>query len=803
MTIRPGPDRPSAARDRAVRALKAILLPVAAWAVLFIAASPPAQAQSLTVVEIFERGQPVRAAGAIVLRDADGAPRPVSVAIGLALDPELTVEVPAATELTLSSADGNRLRLGPGTRLRLQRQRAGASTVDLLRGLIAVQVREALDFFGISHEQIVASVRGTEFTVETDGTGGLTVVVGEGRVEVERPLAVSVGGDAGRPGLRIAGLRQARMLDAGGQGRFDARGETPGMTFAGYEEAERHFRDVLRRAEAAGDPVGRWRALDNLMAVLYRLGQPGQVLALDAACRTAGEASGRPDAPVRCLNHRGAARVGRGQYAAAIEDFDLALAAMRDGAVPDAQALSASIRANRAVALAGLGRAGAAEDDLRVAIAALRALAGAGPDPALANALDTLGTTLLAQGRTQEAGVALQDALAMRERLHGGGGHADIAQSLGNLAGARLAQGRAAEAADLAGRALAIWQRLHPRLDHPDIVIVLVRLGLIEESSGRTDDAVAFQRRALAMVERLGDRAAPTARAAPLLALARIESAAGDTAGAAARADQALASLLAHLPGEHPDVGAARMTAAAIHYRAGRYERAAALYGELIEAAGEPGHPAAVARLADLWSNLGVSLRAAGDAARAVAAHERALSLRLRDPGSGGRLPVVRSRINLARARLDLGRHDAAAETLSPALASLAASSGAADSADSAIALTVMSMIDAARGRPQAALQSNGRAIEIRERLAGGRPDPALADGLARQGRLLAAQGHAAQALHWLDRALAMMADVHPQAGHPEWRQALLDRADVLEALGRADEARGARQRAARMDGPR
>ncbi|MEZ5739302.1 MAG: tetratricopeptide repeat protein [Burkholderiaceae bacterium] len=581
------------------------------------------------------------------------------------------------------------------------------------------------------------------------------------------------------------------------------------LRFDGRPAAEAYYRGQWESARTTADTSSQWRSLDNLLTVLQALGRPGEVLALGNECERLAGGRAPPDAMARCLNHRAAARLATGALTQAAADFEAAGQRLQALLTKADDTFTALVRTNLAVAWRRLGRLDAALHWHERSLPILRLTLRHGPDARLADAVDAYGSALREAGRFEDAGRELEAALAMRRQLHPDGLHPSIAASLGNLAILRLATGQADEALLLTERSLAIWQTAYPGHDDTDIATGLVRLGDIHERAARLPEARQALRRALAMIGRLGDDAPATLRAAALTGLARVAAAGGDTGEAQQRAGQAVAALQAQAGSDSPvstELLLALDARAAIAYRAGRFDAAATAYRDLGSALQRRGDasPAGIARRANALNNLGLAERARGRPARAVAAHEEALALRRSLRAGGAQWAVAQSEANLGRALIDAGQLPRARAHLSAALAlhQRAAAPGSVATgreAEQSAVLTALALLDERAGRWDDALRSSEQALALQRRLRGPADHPAIADGLAIRGRLLAAAGQVPAAWAIQQQALAMMARVHPQTGHPEWADALEEAARTLRVLGDLARAERLAGRAAAM----
>ncbi|WAS96698.1 serine/threonine-protein kinase [Nannocystis punicea] len=260
----------------------------------------------------------------------------------------------------------------------------------------------------------------------------------------------------------------------------------------------------------------RWSEL--AAAMVQRLGPEGHVL------------------EAKRLGHTGIVRQIRGEFAAARELHERALALLDRPERPDPPALIGTL-SNLGNTLGELGLRAEAEASHRRAVALAEEFFG--PDhPQTAVLTGNLAAALADPGRDEDAAALHARTLAIKERAFGPD-HLSVAATLRSIAQIRLRQGALGEAQAILRRALAIRERmLGPT--HPELADLLHDLGEVARRERRFAAAQATFRRALAIAEPGGDghpRVQPL-----LLGLGRTALDAGDPAAAREPLRRALAA---------------------------------------------------------------------------------------------------------------------------------------------------------------------------------------------------------------------------------------------------------------------
>jgi predicted Ser/Thr protein kinase len=242
--------------------------------------------------------------------------------------------------------------------------------------------------------------------------------------------------------------------------------------------------------------------------------------------------------------------------------------------------------------------------------------------PAAVPLLNNHAGLLAAGGRFDEALAEYRRGLAIRGRIYGEQ-HPRYAFSLAQIAEALVDQGRYAEALPTLEQALAI-RRTALGAGHPQTAESLLGLGRVYYRLGRKDEAIRVTEEARRIFLELHDEHHPKVGSAELN-LAVFYRDRGDLARALALDEAGIARLLRDHPRDHPDVRTRRNNRAHGLVALGRHAEAIAEFAALAaeaEARGSAEDAAGALRA------VGESELARGDAAAAIAALERAATLR-------------------------------------------------------------------------------------------------------------------------------------------------------------------------------
>ncbi|MDG4770973.1 tetratricopeptide repeat protein [Solwaraspora sp. WMMD792] len=436
---------------------------------------------------------------------------------------------------------------------------------------------------------------------------------------------------------------------------------------------------------------------------------------------------------------------------------------------------------NLGIRLSDLGRRDEALTATVEAVTIRRRLAQANPaayEPDLATSLNNLGNRLSDLGRRDEALTATVEAVTIRRRLAQANPAAyepDLATSLNNL-GIRLSEaGRRDEALTATVEAVTIRRRLaqaNPAAYEPDLATSLNNLGIRLSEAGRRDEALTATVEAADIYRRLA-QANPAAYEPDL---ARSLNNLGNRLSDLGRRDEALT---------------ATVEAVTIRRR----------LAQANPAAYEPD-------LARSLNNLGIRLSEAGRRDEALTATVEAVTIRRRlaQANPAAYEPDLATSLNNLGIRLsEAGRRDEALTATVEAAdiyRRLAQANPAAYEPDLAMSLNNLGNRLSDLGRRDEALTATVEAVTIRRRLAQANPaayEPDLARSLwteawvraAHQYELPEALTAATESVERYEKLFQQipMAYVRDLAG------ALGTLADVLDGLGRGDEATAVRAR--------
>jgi tetratricopeptide (TPR) repeat protein/predicted Ser/Thr protein kinase len=260
------------------------------------------------------------------------------------------------------------------------------------------------------------------------------------------------------------------------------------------------------------------------------------------------------------------------------------------------------------------------DDGIRWAGYATALLESGGSEQTQAQVLNSLGFLYDSQGKYEEAVAQHRRALALKEKLYGPSNER-VTDSLDNLGLALSELGRYEEGEKYLRRALEIDEKAFGS-EHPELLAALNNLGSLLNELGRTDEALMHLRRALRLAE------------------------------------TALGS-------ESFQVAMTLTNIGGVLEEAGRHEEALATFRRSLDVCSKvfgPDHP----NLAYPLTGIGQAAQHLGATRAAADALERALALRLANPGRPSEL--AQTRFALATALWDLGKRPRARTEATQAL---------------------------------------------------------------------------------------------------------------------------------------
>jgi tetratricopeptide (TPR) repeat protein len=379
-------------------------------------------------------------------------------------------------------------------------------------------------------------------------------------------------------------------------------------------------RAILAASAGHADQVGAGAAVELMITVGHRLGDPGAAAALDRAAGAAVERAG-----------------GGAELEAAITRARAILAFAQGD--PDA-----AERGFRQLLERAERQHGANARELLPALRGLAAVAGQRMD----------GAALLA---VNERILAVQRATVAAD-------HPDIATTLASVGYAQYLAGQFAAAVTSYEDAIARRERyLGP--DHADVAGLLGQLAPVYGFLGRTTDAIAASRRAVEVLRRaLGDQHRRTLAA--IISLAQMLETGGQVREARAELVVAIATMRAEAPGGHPLLASALTTLGLLELGLDAPVLALAALREADEHEARTRQPGGGS--GELARLLGVAHLALGKPRDAVAPLERARRLLAAATAGGDDVQVVRADALLAEALVDSGADRARGRTLAVAI---------------------------------------------------------------------------------------------------------------------------------------
>lgn len=229
-------------------------------------ASQPA---ALRVLAIEIDGKPAeRAEGVALSASGESAPRKTALKTGDAIALGTDIVVPPRTVLVLETANGNQIRLQPGSGYRTGSVSGQGETHSMLFGKAFFRVKHALDFFNVNYDSFLAIVRGTEFSVEVAPKKEISFSLDKGKLLVQRDVKVRI-----LEGNKVAELKASKVLQQGGKTTVSYRlGIDEYLKkFKTFREAEEYYRRKLEEDERSGDYdriQGGLNAMGNILCTL-------------------------------------------------------------------------------------------------------------------------------------------------------------------------------------------------------------------------------------------------------------------------------------------------------------------------------------------------------------------------------------------------------------------------------------------------------------------------------------------------------------------------------------------------------
>lgn len=418
-----------------------------------------------------------------------------------ALAPGTVIEVPDRTVVTLVTTNGTVITLQPGSRTKLNAIDANGESITHIFGEVWFKVTRALSFFEVTHDRFLAAVKGTEFTVATDGRE-IQFVATAGRVAVSRDVKIRIEGEGQRESVTVMDYISAENQRV----RYPLNVEEYLRDFQTYQDVEEYFRRQVEAEERSGDQLRLLQAWTNLGTALMTIGKARDAIGYfdrSLALNLQLHPDGVHPAIAGDYGKLGLAWSESGDPRRAIGYYEQSLALLLrlypDGVHPDI----AAEYTNLGVAY---GQAGEPRKAIAWFEQSLALLPRLYPDPedvrggtaarsAMAANLGNLGTEY---GRLKEPRKAIEyfeRALALHLALYPGGVHPDIAIDYNNLGVQYLYLRDLPKAIDTYERSLALLLQLFPDGAHPAIAQVYRNLHSAWRARGDVARADDYARR--------------------------------------------------------------------------------------------------------------------------------------------------------------------------------------------------------------------------------------------------------------------------------------------------------------------
>ena len=430
---------------------------------------------------------------------------------GDALAPGTLIEVPDGTVVRLVTTNGTEITLQPGSRTRLNAIDANGESITQIFGTAWFKVVRALSFFEVTHDRFLAAVKGTEFTVETDGREIQFVSI-EGQVAVSRDVKIRIEGEAQRDPVTLTEYISPENQRV----RYQLSLDEYLRDFNTYKDVENYFRRQVEEDEASGDELRILQGWTNLGTALLAIGKARDAIGYfdrSLARHVQLHPAGVHPAIAGDYGRLGIAYSDAGDPRRAIGYFERSLALLLQ-LYPD------GVHADIAATYTNLGVAYGRVAEPRKAIAAFEqslallprlypSLDGVpGGTSAHAARAANLGNMGGEYGKLKEPRKAIEyfdQALALHLTLYPNGVHPDIAVDYNNLGVQYLYLGDLPGATDAYDRSLALLLQLFPDGAHPAIAQVYRNLASVWRARGdatRADDYAVKQMETEAKLKR-------------------------------------------------------------------------------------------------------------------------------------------------------------------------------------------------------------------------------------------------------------------------------------------------------------
>ena len=242
--------------------------------------------------------------------------------IGAAIEQGAEIVVPRRTVLVLESANGNQIRLQPGSRFKIHVVGSEGETYTVLLGLALFKVGRALNFFNVTYQSFLAIVKGTEFEMAVEPEKAIRFRLTEGRLVVQREVKVKI-----LEGDKVAQLTASEILLQGQKTQVSYRlGVDEYLKeFKTFKDAEDYFSRQLQDDEKSGDYERIQEGLNGLASIQITVGKSREAIgylerALNAAREHHDEAG-----EALLLNNLGVAWHDLGEHKKEIEYYTKAL----------------------------------------------------------------------------------------------------------------------------------------------------------------------------------------------------------------------------------------------------------------------------------------------------------------------------------------------------------------------------------------------------------------------------------------------------------------------------------------------
>ena len=190
------------------------------------------------------------------------------VTVGCAFPIGAVIQLPQRTIIEMSSPNGNRITLSPGSRLRIYNVNSKGETYGVEEGEAFFDVKKALDFFHVNYDSFMAQARGASYSVQVTPDKEISFSVKEGKLLVEREVKVRIAEGDKSSTIKVS---ETMEPDKKREARYRLDTDEYLAKFKNYKDAEEYFLRRLNKDERSGDTDRLTYGLNNMGMILITL----------------------------------------------------------------------------------------------------------------------------------------------------------------------------------------------------------------------------------------------------------------------------------------------------------------------------------------------------------------------------------------------------------------------------------------------------------------------------------------------------------------------------------------------------